>query len=205
MSNPYSNYVKVTLAEFLESAVSRSSQANPDFRNLLSTFEGNVIFFDINDIGFQLLFKVEDGELRIENDCNSSPDLSIRGPLREFLIVMKAKEFNPSQVEGLEISGDMKLAQRIYQVLNSTEFDLEELVAIQIGDIPARQLGNIFRWSKQNFLGNDSRLAQYFRTSLVDEAYMVPPRSRVEKFFDDVDLLQADLDRLELRVNRLTS
>ena len=204
LSNPYSNFIKVSLAEFIESAVRRTSETNPDFRNSLFEFEGSVIFIDINDIGFQWSICVKDRELQIETDYDPSPDLTIRGPLRDFLRVMKARDFNPGEVEGLEISGDMKLAQKVYQVLNSTELDFEELIAVQIGDIPARHLGNTFRWGKQNFLGNDSQLAQFFRTSLVDEAYMVPSRSRVEKFFDDVDLLQADLDRLELRVNRLS-
>jgi ubiquinone biosynthesis protein UbiJ len=76
-------------------------------------------------------------------------------------------------------------------------------VARIIGDIPARQFGNLMRatlrWQSQSaaILGQD--IAEY----LQEESHELVTRVEVESFLRDVDTLRADAERLEQRVMRL--
>ena len=130
-------------------------------------------------------------------------DIVIQGTLIAVVKAVFSEDRNPAKLEGVEISGDMKLAQRLYQIFDSAEFDWEEVLAKKTGDVPARQIGNLLRWGNQNLRGTDSPLATKIRNTLVDQKQLLPTRARVEKFMDDVDTLQADLDRLEKRADRL--
>ena len=81
-------------------------------------------------------------------------------------------------------------------------FDYEEALARRIGDISARNVCNTFRWVKLK--AQSWQVGPTVGEYMKSQAKVVPDRERVEQYKDDVDTLCADVERLEIRVERLT-
>ena len=203
MINPYANFVITAFSDRLFSAISEAADSNPGVRKILEELDGRTIQFKFTDFNQSFSLRIE-GDAAFQCDVpDGEADLAIEGTLSAIAKAVLSENRNPSRIEGIEFYGDMKLAQRLYQMFENIEFDWEEELAKRTGDVPARHIGNLLRWGNENLIGNQSTLATRIRTSLTEEKQMLPNRNRVEKFADNVDTLQADLDRLDQRIERL--
>ena len=203
MINPYANFVITAFSDKLFSAISEATDSNPGVGKILEELDGRTIQFKFTDFNQSFNLRIEGDEVFQCEVPDGEADLAIEGTLSAIAKAVLSENRNPSRIEGIEFYGDMKLAQRLYQMFENIEFDWEEELAKRTGDVPARHIGNLLRWGNENLIGNQSTLATRIRTSLTEEKQMLPNRNRVEKFADDVDTLQADLDRLDQRIDRL--
>jgi len=203
--NPYANYVETLFADAFCKAFNDAAKRNPHLRSALNEFESKTLQVQITNFRYSFVLTVNDGDLLRGGELEHDADLVLSGRLESFLKAVAKQEFTPAQMDGIEFVGDMKLAQRLYQILANMEFDWEEEIAAKTGDIAARRVGNLIRWGRNTFSGSDSPLAEKVRNVLANETYILPERERVMKFMDDVDSLQADLDRLEKRVDHIDS
>ena len=203
MLNPYANLIVNTFSDRLFAAISEAADSDEGVRTLLEELENRKVLFKFTDLNQRLGLRVRHAEVFECDLADEEADIVIQGTLIAVVKAVFSEDRNPARLEGVEISGDMKLAQRLYQIFDSVEFDWEEVLARKTGDVPARQIGNLLRWGNRNLRGADSPLATKIRNTLVDKKQLLPTRARVEKFMDDVDTLQADLDRLEKRSDRL--
>ena len=203
MINPYANFVITAFSDRLFSAISEAADSNPGVRKILEELDGRTIQFKFTDFKQSFSLRIEGDEVFQCDALDGEADLIVQGTLSAIIKAVFSENRNPSRLEGMEIFGDMKLAQRLYQIFENIDFDWEEELAKRTGDVPARHIGNLLRWGSENLIGNQSTLATKIRTSLTEEKQMLPNRNRVDKFADDVDTLQADLDRLDQRIDRL--
>ena len=203
MPNPYTNLIGVTFSDALSASINSAVQTNLGLQESLNEFEDKTVLLQISNIRHDFVLTVQDGIVSVGSEIDGNADLTVRGTLANFVKALTSGNLNPTQIENLDIVGDMKLAQRLYGIFSNTDLDWEEEAAKRVGDVPARQLGNLLRWGRQNVIGNQSPLAKKIQSVLAEETYLLPPRSRVEKFLDNVDDLQASVDRLSKRTDRL--
>lgn len=201
--NPYLNYAGTALSGTLSDAINRAARSSAEVAEILRHLEGKSIRFGLTDFNCEFVLCVEDNVAVVDTDHNAPADLQVRTTMASLLRIAAASEINPAKLEGVEIVGDVKLVQYLYSALREIQFDWEEELSKRVGDIPARRLGNIVRWSGSKASTLKSSLLDKTRTALVDDHFLVPEQARVQTFIDDVDSLQADVDRLEKRVDRL--
>lgn len=205
MSNPYLNYVKVHFSEALTSAINAAAETSPELRLCIAELEGRRVGVEVTDLRLSITLNVIDSMVLVDDGLNQKElDLLFRGTAANLLKVIASRDWDPKILENIEIVGDVQLAQKLYRLLKKIDFDWEEEVARRIGDVPARQVGNFVRWCRRTVFADDSPFRQQVRTALVDENYILPEQSRVERFLDEVDHLQEDVDRLEKRLDRLS-
>ncbi len=203
MLNPYTNFIVTMFSDRLFAAITDAADSDDGVRSLLEELDSRKILFRFTDLDQQFGLRFAETEVFECSVPDEEADIVIQGTLMAVVKAVFSENRNPARLEGVEITGDLKLAQRLYQIFDRAEFDWEEMLARKTGDVPARQIGNLLRWGNRNLRGSDSTLATRIRSTLVDQNQLLPTRSRVEKFMDDVDTLQADLDRLEKRTDRL--
>ena len=101
------------------------------------------------------------------------------------------------------MTGDVVIAEHLKQIMAKMEMDWEEKLSHLIGDIAAHQVGNIFRsanqWRKSTIESTEQNVTEY----LQEEIRLLPPREEIDDFFDDIDLIRNDIDRLEALWQRL--
>jgi len=81
--------------------------------------------------------------------------------------------------------------------------DWEEVLAQNIGDIPAHQAGRLLRGSLDWIMSTRGKLREDIGEYLQEEVRLLPSRNEIEAFMDDVSKTRSDVDRLEARIQRL--
>ena len=108
---------------------------------------------------------------------------------------------NPDQL--LEISGDAHLVEVMRDFLRSLQPDLEERLSSLIGDIPARQAGNVIRsfaeWAEQVGQSIAVNTGEY----LTEEKQLLVVGPRIDRFLISVNQLRNDTEQLARRLDTL--
>lgn len=98
------------------------------------------------------------------------------------------------------IEGDSKLAMVFAEVLVNLRWDIEAELSTKIGDVAAYRVVNMgksfFSWSRWQIMGLLEALSEYYQF----ETAVIVERRQLEQFYQEVDILRADTDRLEKRL-----
>jgi len=189
---------------WMETAVNRLLEFDPDTRARLAALAGRVICLEVRDAGAaprRVYVAPAADALRFAR-APARVDVTISGSAATFARRVFARAGTPVAGE-LQISGDVELGQRFQQILQALDIDGEEMLARWFGDVPARQLGNIARASRAWVRHAGATLAQDVAEYLQEEAFVLAKRERIGAFLRAVDALRADVDRLERRMQRL--
>lgn len=150
------------------------------------------VHFEKNEL--QLLDQYDD---QVDTTIHSSPLGLIR---LSFLPASKARSlFN----DKIRLSGDIELGQSVKQLFDELDIDWEGHLAHFTGDVVAHQVGSLFRKGlafKNQLTGS---MHDNVRDYLQEELSILPPRAEIEDFFDDIDSLALDVERLEAHINQL--
>lgn len=103
----------------------------------------------------------------------------------------------------LRISGDPLVASDFRDLIALAAPDFEEELSRHVGDLAARQVGNLLRGFRGWGLDAADRLSRSFAEYLQEESRDLPARAEIEAFLDGVDELAADVARLEAHIRRL--
>lgn len=184
----------------LETAFNRYLRLDPDILPQLAVLDGAIIAVDLAGLGASLYLLPGVAGVRVSDRYDGEPTVQIRGTP-----VALARYWRSARAPGDEIAveGDTAVAREFQAILARMDIDWEEQLSNVIGDVAARQVGNLWRgirgWGQRvgDILSRDG--AEY----LQHELRAVPPRHAVEQFLNAVDALREDADRLTARVQRL--
>ncbi len=105
--------------------------------------------------------------------------------------------------DALKIEGDAQFVNQLRNIFMQVDIDWEEVSSKYIGDTVAYQLGSFAR----RFKSYKKRSVENFRLDvseyIQEESRLAPTKTEIEHFLNDVDSLDADIERLEARMRRL--
>ncbi|MBA2655403.1 MAG: SCP2 sterol-binding domain-containing protein [Tatlockia sp.] len=189
----------------LQKAINHALSLDESMPAKLKTLEGKVLEIIVAplEVNFFLLF--EEAELKLVDSYNDKPDTIIHssplGLIRlSFLPASKARSlFN----DKIRLSGDTELGLRVKKLFDEIDIDWEGHLAHFTGDVIAYQLGSLFRQGlafKNQF---SQSMRQNLSEYLQEELQFFPPREQIEDFFNDIDRLAHDVERLQAHINQL--
>lgn len=196
------NLATLTLLNGAQALFNRLLRYDPDTQRRLVAIAGKVICLELRDASLRLyvLPSAVGVELRSEHD--GVVDVTIAGSVAVFARLMSARGQAPVAGE-LQISGDIELGQQFQRIVRGLDIDAEEMLAQRFGDLPARQLGNMFRAARDGMAHVGRTLERDAVEYLQEEARVLAKREQVAAFLTGVDRARADVDRLEQRIKRL--
>ncbi len=179
---------------------------DPDTLRHLGDLDGKVICLRLTgqDGGdpFEFYVLPSEGGLALLAGYDGMPDVTISGNIPVFARMVFGDAV-PAASSEIQISGDIELGQRFQRIFKEMDIDWEEKVSHVTGDVAAHRLGNAVRdlrdWGKQAVHTVTQDLTEY----LQHESQVLARREQVEAFLNAVDVLRADTDRLEKRLQRL--
>jgi len=197
---------KKTPMLWLDAMINRYLLLDPEIAQKISAFEGRVIA--INLVGLNKKFylfpqgSAEDTCIKLSEHYEGEPDTVLKGSPVALFKMGIASDVAPMMLKGeVEISGDMRLGREFKKLLAEMDVDWEESLASLIGDAPAHQLTRVAkqftRWAgkaKQSIVADISEYLQ-------EESRDVVAGVELEMFYQDVDELRDDVDRLQARVD----
>lgn len=195
-----------TLTAALETAVNAWLKLDANAINRLQALQGKIIALHISNPGLDLYFVPTNSGLKVMNHYDGEPDVRLRGSALAFMRLSGAEDSGKAILENnIQVEGSMALAEQFSAIIRDVNIDWEELLSGAVGDIVAHQAGQFTRASK-GWMG-DTAQAMRMNTSeyLQEESRILPAEAEVKQYMDAVDVLRADADRLEARVQRLDS
>jgi ubiquinone biosynthesis protein UbiJ len=191
------------LTAALESAFDLYLKQDPDALKRCPALQDNVIAVNFTGTDFTLYFLPDAEGIKVLTHYEGEPDTLLRGTPAGFArLALEARE--DALFHGaVEISGDTETGQQFQDLLTGVDWDWEEQLSKLTGDTIAHQVGELARKGRQWLTGSSETLQQDLTEYLQEEARLLPTRTELNLFLDEVDQLRSDTDRLSARVERL--
>lgn len=189
----------------LAKAINTYIDLDPESKQRVSKLHGKIIAIEFLPIHltFQCLF-TENG-IDILTDEALEVDTTIRGTPLQMLGVMISKENRQRFfAEDLVIEGNAELGQQVVELFDHLHIDWEEYLSKAVGDVPAYHAGNFLRKVGSWLTQSEKNLGQNINEYVHEEAKWFPSREALQDFFDEIDSLRMDVDRVEARIKNLS-
>ncbi|MEE8264038.1 MAG: SCP2 sterol-binding domain-containing protein [Gammaproteobacteria bacterium] len=182
----------------LEKWLNQLIQLDPAARGAFGELSGKVIAVEFIEPAVVFYLLPQEEGIRLHTAFEGAVNVRISGrPLALLSMAMRRPGDQPTVSGDVEVSGDVRLAQRFQRILDEVDIDWEELLSRWVGDIAAHQLGKFGRslreWAGETKRTLEMDISEYLR----EESDLVARQEDVAEFVDAVDTLRGDLDRLE--------
>ena len=203
------------LLNFINNALQKYFASDVEIAQQLSAYEGKVLLIKLTDLKKEFIVIPQQSTIVVstynqkddENNTNEVQENStttIQSNVMTLLRLGLGADYQTMLNDGaLKIDGDAQFANQLRNIFMQVDIDWEEVSSKYVGDAVAYQLGNFARRIK----GYKKRSVENFRLDvseyIQEESRLAPTKTEVEHFLNDVDVLHADIERLEARMRRL--
>lgn len=188
----------------LEAALNRALALDPDTRESLRGLDGRRVVVRIATPPLALQIHVRGERLHVGAVEDGEPDLAVRGTLGGLLSQLPFfKRDDAPSVGTLRIEGDADLARRLQRLAARFSPDWQQPFTSVFGDVLGVQIAKAFAAGLGHARGAAGALAANVAEYVTEESRDVVARGELEAFYDDVDMLRDDVERLAARVSRL--
>lgn len=189
----------------LEAALNRALALDPDTRGGLRTLDGRRLVVRLATPPLALQITVDGERLRVGPvDGEAEPDLSVRATLGGLLAQLPFMRRDDAPPVGqLRIEGDADLARRLQRLAERFDPDWQRPFVAAFGDIVGVQVANLFAGALRSARTAAGVMATNAAEYVQYETQDVVSRDELGAFYDDVDTLRDDVERLAARIARL--
>lgn len=189
-----------TLQKVLNHGLPRSPRA----QQLCAELSGRRVAIHVRDL-MRLLVESSGSSLRVTQGGAITADAEITGGPFSLLALAGNEAEAVMQRGDVRIEGDADVARKFRELAMLLRPDPEEELALVLGDVPAHQIarlvGGALGFGQRAAATGVRNLAEY----LGHETRDLVPAKEGEQYLRGVDATREDLDRLEARVQLLSS
>jgi ubiquinone biosynthesis protein UbiJ len=195
----------------LETAINRCLRLDPELEQGVAELQGTVV--EIHLEGLADPFQLHPGPAGVtvvgvprgDSATVSAADLSISGPPFSLLgFFMSASSHQGILPEGVSVSGELVVIQRLRDLARRAHFDWEEPLSKLVGDSLAHEIGRGARGVLARARHAGDTLLMDIGEYLSEERRVAPTELEIDDFAARVDRLRDDVERLEVRVARVS-
>ncbi|MEL4891559.1 SCP2 sterol-binding domain-containing protein [Xanthomonas protegens] len=207
MSGTPLDALKPLAGRALEAALNRALALDPETGEALRDLDGQRVALTLEAPALALQIRVDGTHLRVGPvDPAQEPELAVRSTLGGLLAQLPflAQARRPGGPGGrVRVSGDAELARRLQHLATRFDPDWQRPFVQVFGEVLGVQVANTARSALQQARRSAQDLAQSAAEYVTEESRDVVARAELEAFYDDVDVLRDDIERLAARVARL--
>jgi ubiquinone biosynthesis accessory factor UbiJ len=198
------NPLLAPLGRALEFALNQALALDPDTRAALSSLDGRRIALTLDAPRLALALTVDGDRLRVgPAEAGHEADLSLLATAGALLSQLLPRAGDAPPVGKLRISGDAELAQRLQKLARGFSPDFDAAFARVFGDVLGVQIARVLREGLSYGRERAAHFAQDAADYVSEERGDVATGVEQAIFFDEVDALRDDVDRIAARVERL--
>lgn len=165
---------------------------------------GRCLAIELTAPAWTLCAEFHAGGVRIAPACAGTVDATVHGsPLALARAAMQAARGGSLLAGDVRVEGDADLVSRCARLFATADFDLEDLLARWLGDVPAHRaaggLRSLFAWSQRA----GQTLVQDTAEYLTEETQDLARGADVEDWMAQVDDLRDAVARAEARLRQL--
>ena len=187
--------------KLLEKAINNYIALDSEAPEKLTAFDGKLICIEVLAVNKNIYLFVEGAHIEVMQDSDLEPDTIISGTPAALLKLGIKRDAAPLLfAREIEIRGDVRLGRQFKALLAEMDIDWEEQLATIVGDVAAHHVMQVFNglrdWGRSAAENFTDDVGEY----LQEESRDVVSGAEMEAFFDDVDVLRNDTDRLEAKI-----
>ena len=200
------------LLKLINSTLKKYLDSDMEIAEKLNKFDGQCLFVYLNDIEKEFLVTLVHGGIEVsENVADETTEegaSQITTTIHSNIISLArmglgAKYQSMLNSGALKIEGDIEFANQLRLIFMQVDIDWEEVASKYVGDAVAYQMGLFikkFKNYKKRSVDNFSLDVSEF---LQEESRIAPTKVELDRFMSGVDSLDANVQRLEARIQRL--
>ena len=188
----------------LEKSINAYLRLDPASEKRLSKLNDAIITVELLPLHyiFQLAatkdgIKLYSGELLPAN-CKISGT-----PLQMLSVAVNKTDRHSFFADDLKIEGDASISQQVIELFDEINIDWEEYLSQKIGDTSAHHIARTFTSLKNFIRDTKERFCADINEYVHEETDLFPPKEALADFYNDIDQLRMDIDRLEARLLQL--
>lgn len=184
----------------LAKLINRYLKLDRDSQSRLEKLQNRIITIELMPLHFifQLLF-TENG-VEIKEGGELPAETIVRGtPLQMFHMVLSRDDRNKFFADDIEIEGNADLGQQVIELFDEVNIDWEEQLAKITGDVPSYHISQFARGVKGWLFKTATTLKDDIRDYLHEETLWLPSKEHLTEFYQEIDTLRMDVDRLYAR------
>jgi len=194
--------MKNKLLSSIAASMNAYLKLDPDSKVRLSDLAGKTVAIELLPLHFQFQLVCQTTGITIVQDNLLTADAKVLGtPLQLVGVAIAKEDRHRFFAEDIQIEGDAAIGQKMIELFDEVNIDWEEKLSTLIGDMPARQVGNFFRYIKQWVTDSESTFSQNINEYLHEETPLFPAKEALQDFYHDIDTLNMDVERMEARIN----
>jgi ubiquinone biosynthesis accessory factor UbiJ len=198
------NPLLAPLGRALELALNQALALDPDTRSALASLDGRRIALTLEAPRVALALTVDGDRLRVGAvEAGQEADLSLLATAGAVLAQLLPRAGDAPPVGKLRISGDAELAQRLQKLARGFSPDFDAAFARVFGDVLGVQVARVLREGLAYGRERAAHFAQDAADYVSEERGDIATGVEQAIFFDEVDGLRDDVDRVAARVARL--
>lgn len=206
-------FLNKLITDYLPIALNRYLDLDPESRARLDALQNKIVTIEllVNETPlykesmhqFQIEFTADGIKLKTEEF--STPDTLIKGtPLSLLRMTFTKEDRKKFFSDDVSIEGNIELGQQVIALFDELEIDWEEYLSRWLGDVSAHELTRFSKKIKTISKRFRSTLLQNINEYTHEEINLFPSLEALQDFYDDVDTLRMDTDRLETKIQKLT-
>jgi ubiquinone biosynthesis protein UbiJ len=195
--------MRTFLEKNAETILNRYLTLDPESIHRLKALENRMVTIELMKINFVFQVIFTESKIRIKTDDFAKPDTIIKGTPLSLLHMTLSQDRKKFFADDVSIEGNIELGQQVIDLFDTLEIDWEEYLSRITGDVPAHQLYRAISHFK-NFTSHLKKaVSQNINEYVHEEKNLFPTPEALQDFFQDVDSLRMDTDRLEARMLQL--
>ena len=196
----------MTPLSLLETTFNNYLALDPEAPEKLTAFDGKVICIDIRGLNKRISLLINGCKISVDKQHDGEPDATIIGSPAALFKLGVHRDSAPLFFAGeIEIRGDTRLGRQFKSLLADMDIDWEEHLSRLIGDIAAHRVAGLFNELKEWGESVAGNFADDVGEYLQEESRDVVSGAEMGMFYQQVDKLRDDTERLKARIDRLSA
>lgn len=205
------------LLKLINNALKKYLDSDPEIAAKLDKFAGQSLLVHLTDVKKEFLVTPVQAGLEVSEHilAEDSEESEIAGEEKEYTTIIYSNIISLARMGlgadyqsmlnsgALKVEGDVEFANQLRSIFMQVDIDWEEVASKYVGDSVAYQVGlfvNKFKNYKSHSVENFRLdISEY----LQEESRIVPTKVELDRFMGGVDDLDANVQRLEARIQRL--
>lgn len=189
----------------LQTAMNHGLALDSEFSAKLTPLVGKWLEVVIEPLGVNFFMGFTEQGISLEDTLAFPADTVIHSsPLGLIrLSILPASKARSLFNDHIRIQGNIELGQDVKQLFDQIDIDWEGHLAQFTGDIIAHQIGSVWRRGRVISERLVESVQNNIEEYLQEELRVCPAAEELKDFYDDVDGLAMDVDRLQAKINAL--